>query len=47
METEEGKLGGRLLEEFVEEDGEVQGLVGGKDKEGWKVVEEWMDEHGL
>ena len=33
METEEGKLGGRLLEEFVE-DGEVQGLVGGKDKEG-------------
>ncbi|KAK4705879.1 hypothetical protein P7C70_g301, partial [Phenoliferia sp. Uapishka_3] len=47
---EEGlRSGNWLVDEFsAEEDrGEVRVLRGGKDKEGWKEVLEWMDESGL
>ncbi|KAI5474619.1 hypothetical protein MNV49_002730 [Pseudohyphozyma bogoriensis] len=44
----EGAAGGRLLEEFGgDEDGEVQTIVGGKDKVGWKHVVEWMEANNL
>lgn len=40
--------GTRLERDFGDElDGEVRNVTGGKGKDGWKSVLEWMDENGL
>lgn len=42
------ELGGRLVEQFSEDDGgDVKKLAGDRDQEGWNIAMHWMDSNGL